>query len=142
MAKKYQRLLKLATILETVPKERFNLRFWEGLPTEDGMRKVYPECGFSGCAIGWAAQDKEFKRAGFKLEASRWDQKYSIPVFKGERAFSAVEKFFGISQDSAEYLFTSSQYGDKDVSPKAVSRRIRWFVAKKLKLKEDARASA
>lgn len=47
------RLLTLATHLETkVPKSAFNMKFW-GTDRDS-------ECGFAGCAIGWAIQDNLF----------------------------------------------------------------------------------
>lgn len=96
-----RRLLKLANLLETVPKESFKMTSWlrdlksgafgdqlspervEELTIKTALGEnttVAPKlgCGFAACAIGWACSDRSFRRAGLRLKATRG---YAQPVY-------------------------------------------------------------
>jgi hypothetical protein len=113
-----QRLLKVAKILDTVPEEKFNLSMWRN------------SCGTVACAVGWAASDPGFKRAGFSLrkhESSIWGNLH-VPHYGEVNHWTAVEKFFGLSREQAEYLFLHLSYSGYDATPREVAERIRNFV--------------
>lgn len=118
------RLLKLAAYLETVPSGHFNMKEWVNKPATKPEGKKPGECGFSGCAVGWAAHGKLFR--GLKFEQSTLlDGKSSLyPTYQNLDGFDAVEKLFDISEDDAERLFGSDRKG----TPKEVAKRIRSYI--------------
>ena len=105
------RLLKLADYLETVPRHKFDMKFWS-----NRLKRVKrPKCGFSGCAIGHAMEARLFR--GFR--------RYNYPVYEGYYGFNAVAKLFEITTDQAKFdLFGSELRG----TPHQVAKRIRKFV--------------
>src|SRR4051812_47952886 len=99
-----KRLLKLADFLETVPREKFNLNHWvTALPTKPEGREE-GECGFAGCAMGWAAHAKLFP----ELKFDRWNM--CNIVYYGNTGWTAPRKLFGISDASARHLFSDDAY--------------------------------
>jgi hypothetical protein len=140
-----QRLLKVARILDSVPEEKFDLRHWKRSPFP-----WEPECGTVACAVGWAASDPGFKRAGLSVSMDRygageiWFRKHLEGLQEnllGKNAFlnwEAVTEFFGISRDEAFGLFSHASYvedEDEDtlVGPKRVATKIRKFVNERQK---------
>ncbi len=120
------RLLKLADFLETVPRRAFDLSLWVSRRASKPEGKRPGDCGFAGCAIGWAAHTKMFR--GLHLENSYL--KYYD--FDG---FEAVDNLFGFkrqlfsSSAEGQYLFDTRTYPRGAVTPKQVAKRIRQFVA-------------
>jgi hypothetical protein len=113
-----ERLLKLANFLETVEPERFDLSTWSD-------SNFTPEkCDTAACACGWATVI--FKDEGFTLYNS-------MPMYNDDKnrrsyiSWKAVQAFFDITNDGAEYLFCNSSYEDDGTSPLEVSERIRRF---------------
>lgn len=117
------RLLKLADFLETVPEGAFNITYWEDRPATKPEGEKPGECGFAGCAVGWAAHAELFD--GFKLSHNHGD---AWPIYDGEAGFDAVIKLFEIDEQDAFRLFCGSYY---DVRPSAarVADRIRALVS-------------
>ena len=103
------KLTKLANFLDTVPEENFDLSWWgHETPAKMflGLFKI-EECGFAGCAMGWAAHAKLFD--GFTMDTC------SVH-YEGAQAFKAVSLLFGFTQNNnkftmAEYLFADGSYG-------------------------------
>ena len=113
-----ERLLRLARdILPNVPEEKFNLKTWK--------------CGSAACAVGWAASDPQFKKEGFKLYSGLFgpddNRQVFTPSYGDLGGWSAVEKFFGIDFDHAQYLFSDEAYGS--ATKEHVIQRIEEFVA-------------
>ena len=80
------------------------------------------DCGFKGCAIGWAPVF--FPRSGFRMVDF-------IPYYKGRTDTDAIEDFFDIDYDGATDLFVlphSYKNGVPHTTPKMVARAIRKFV--------------
>jgi hypothetical protein len=95
-------LLKLADYLEiAVERKNFDLGMWE--------------CGTKMCAAGYAAVI--FKKLGFRLVSGS-------PYYKGWEGYKAIEHFFEIGEDKAEYLFAASSY-DSSTNKREVIKRIR-----------------
>lgn len=123
------RLLRLARYLETTAQrldtagrrrglDRFYMGWWRETRKKN--------CGFSGCAVGWAMQGKLFP--GLK-----WDG--NAPSYtEGRRYYRdwfAVREVFGLSHDHSYFLFTLSAYHNQHPEgpqPRDVAARIRQFV--------------
>lgn len=123
-----KRLLKLADFLETIPRKVFNIDRWETRPQTKPEGEKPGECGFAGCAVGWAAHAKLFR--GFRL--SRNINILPQPSYKGRTGFGAVEEVFGLTLTDAEDLFLCMGYptarSPLDPTPKEVARKIRKLV--------------
>ena len=102
-----KRLALLAYYLASVPNEEFNIISW---------RK---------CAIGWATKIPEFVKLGFCM-----DENYPIaPVYHSHENWKAVQKFFGLSEFAANYLFSMYSYKNSYfLSPMRVVCRIKKFI--------------
>lgn len=121
-----RRLLKLATFLRTVPRRAFDIQNWQTRPATKPEGRVPGECGFAGCAMGWAAHAKLFR--DLKPGQHGW------PVFrkngKGQSfsQFDAAKKLFELSSyNSAYYLFDPVRYAGS-ATPLQVTKRIEEFV--------------
>lgn len=70
------------------------------------------ECNSYACAIGSCALDPWFQAQGFTLTTlivtPSWQ--FSGPTFQGKVEWNAVGAFFGISQETAAFLFRSEYY--------------------------------
>lgn len=110
MAINAKRLLKLADYLETVPREQFDMSLY-GWGSE-----TQTECGFAGCAIGWAIHGKLFR--GFTFD------KGHQPSYQGYYWYGAIDKLFDLSDGDVSNLFGPHNSG----TPKQVAKRIRKFV--------------
>lgn len=151
-----RRLLKLADILDTVPRSGFNMRSWisprgnrtgeltaaqavsvaisEGIAA---MSTRVVECGFAGCAIGWATSDKSFRRAGLVLSFDSGDVENgwgAAPrpslLEDGEivaHDYDAIGVFFGMPYWHAEAMFGPQSYA-LGVRPETVANAIRRYV--------------
>lgn len=108
-------LLRVVRLLESMQDDRFNLSTWHSRNS----------CGTTYCAMGYAASTEWFRQRGLTLDGCggiRFDR--SRPAADG---FTAVAKFFGISNDQAEYLFLPApEYRTR----LEVIERIRKFVAR------------
>jgi hypothetical protein len=112
-----KRLLRLADFLETVPRRQFNMRVWgNGIDPK--------ECGFAGCAGGWATSIFP----ALKLIPS-WDG-YSELTYGDFTSFEALQSYFGLTYADTEYIFDSYEYpkSNRNPLPKTVADRIRKLV--------------
>lgn len=120
MKKLYRdRLLRTADILREVPDKHFSMEYW-------------CTCGTKFCAVGWAAQDPLLKAEGLKLvnmerEFLNRKEKPLSPAYKTFEGWGAVEEFYGLDHDNANYLFNEEHY-PKKVSKEEVIGRIYTFV--------------
>ena len=101
------RLALLAYYLPSIPKDQFSLVSWHH------------------CAIGWATKIPEFVVEGFKMT----DETASMPAYKKWINWTAVGKFFGLTKDEAEYLFSMFKYNHPYITaPIFVAQRINKFI--------------
>lgn len=128
------RLLKLADFLETVPRKAFNIGAWEQSKVNKPEGKIPGECGFAGCAVGWAVHAKLFRGLKFIPNPYGWDENDITPSYAGQEGFEAAEKLFDISGieagdgwDASRHLFSPGTYKN-DPTPKQVAKRICKFV--------------
>lgn len=120
-----ERLLKLADFLETIPKHVFTIHAWEARAAYKPEGKKLGECGFAGCALGWAAHVKLFRG----LDMMGGEPHYRT---KGEDywGFHAAEELFEICEYEARHLFNGDYYSYHlgHVTPELVAARIRKLV--------------
>lgn len=118
------RLLKLASFLEKLPPESFNIKNWvTKMPDENG-------CGTVACAIGWCPV--VFPRSGIRYEKSRYStsdivrfqNRDLIPVF-------GAEDFFGLNYEEVVSLFFQMGYNKPNPLAQEVAAKIRDFVTSK-----------
>ena len=106
-----QRLAVLADWLETIPPERIEMGAWK--------------CGTSACAVGWGCASPALAEEGLRF-ATRWGSVES-PSYDGRSDWDAVEAFFDLTFDEADFLF----FDYDDPSKSAVVARIREFIRSK-----------
>lgn len=126
------KMRQLADFLETVQPSSFDLSSWVVSPYAPaktylwGLIQTQPECGFAGCAMGWAAHSKLFP--GLYLDQG-W-----IVTYKGQQDFDAVVKLFGITKRNADFIFTTDGYkaykNGGGVTPGMVADRLNKFADK------------
>ena len=123
------RLLTLAKRLDRVPVKQFNMTFWgmEWDPEQEeyidfGDADPAKECGFAGCAVGWACSIPEFRELGLNLV-------HGTPTYNLHHHFQAAETFFDLSERQAHYLFGTAFYTPRQFrAPRYVASRLREFV--------------
>lgn len=123
-----RRLLKLASFLRTLPRKRFDYRWWVGDDWQGGKDL---SCGTTACALGWATVIPEFRKKGLKLEFDEWDA--GKVRFGHREGLRAAEAFFGIHFNEAASLFLPN--GDANATAKQVARKIERFVDRRRKSK-------
>jgi hypothetical protein len=129
---KKKALLKLAAMLEADAKNtngiRFDLVGWGEIPPG----AVRLDCGTQACAVGLACLSGKFRGLSFERVHAYDNAITPVPIYKGYRAYFAVEYYFDLTGDQAQYLFSHERYprtlraGPK--AERAVARRIRKFV--------------
>lgn len=106
------RLLKLAGILDNVPRKEFNMNRWD--------------CGTTACAAGYACRDPGFRRLGLRL--GKHDG-IAYPMFNGCcNVTASLAAFFDLAPFDVLYMFMP-YLGHQ--TPKQVAKYIRRFVAKR-----------
>lgn len=127
------RLLKLATFLENVPRRKFNLSWfidtkYDVLPSQDYLKEGF--CGTTACAVGYCPV--VFPRLfSYKKDRNRvGTDNYEIVLSRNQdiKGFTAAQEVFGISLDDLLYMFDPDSYNHRQRGPKSVARRIRTFV--------------
>lgn len=151
--KHVDRLNHLIHILETTPADvPFDLYTWnkkvdpaKPYKNMNLLKSVedFKECGYAGCACGWAAADPQMKEWGLKYDAGGY---ISFDTEDSHlRDWPAVNKFFGIPSTISELLFQSKCYfslqkksdtyirfSEYKVSPKDVANRIKMLLSGKI----------
>jgi len=111
-----ERMYQLAHLLETVSSQDFDLTIW-------GTR-VRDDCGFAGCAIGWAAYAKLFPGLVMMGDGVRYfDKDKGIGV-----GYHAAVCVLGITSRTANFLFCPHYY-EIPASPAVVAARLTRFAA-------------
>lgn len=122
-----KRLLKLADFLDTVPRRSFNMDNWVTREATGPEGDTPGECGFAGCALGWAAHGKLF--AQLRLDGCNRPTYRRTPGSRlVARHFSAAVELFDIESSDADHLF--GNWFGRAVTPHQEARRIREFVAR------------
>lgn len=117
-----RKLRKLADFLKTVPARSFVMTNWQARRASKPEGDAPGDCGFAGCAMGWAAHARLFR--GLMLRPGA-----GVIRFKGCGGFDAAKELFKIDWLEAKHLF-SPEYYDKPPTPKQVSKRIYELVEK------------
>lgn len=125
-----KRLLRLAALLRTVPRKRFNISRWTNGPfCGKDKEPQHNECGASACAFGWACTIPSFKKAGLHLvkERDRWGEEGFIyyPKYNGQSGFSAAQEFFNITEDEAEILFSEENPNSAKQAAKRIEKLVK-----------------
>lgn len=127
-----KRLLKLAAFLDTVPNKAFDMSLWQAQGADKPEGKRPGDCGFAGCAMGWAAHTRMFRGLsvepyGLLIYQPDGGAKYTERYWEDYEAAAAV---FEITEVQALHLFAPSHYESqfRRPTPKYVAKRIRKFV--------------
>jgi len=119
------KMRQLADFLETVPPADFDLTSWQ---TQAPIQRIAfgpivfrHGCGFSGCAMGWAAYAEIFP----DLYIDRTQEL----CYRGATNMNAAAKLLGVTESIANFFFVDSEYVDEP-SPDDVSKRLRRFADK------------
>lgn len=129
------KLRQLSGFLETVPASRFGIEAWETKAYKPartflfGLVQIEPECGFAGCALGWAAHSQLFPGLMLDHGASEWG---TALYYRGHMDFAAVAKLFNISKRAGQFLFHGENYKTETdfVTPGMVADRINRYCDK------------
>lgn len=111
------RLLRLADFLETVPEKSFDMRVFG----EDEA-----PCGFSGCALGWAAHAKLFP----ELAWENGDFLVNGEDDQGDVVKTATIVFGDGSRAEGDEIYDGcfAEHDHRGDTPKQTAERIRQFV--------------
>lgn len=137
-----KRLLKLAEKLESVPAKKFDMTTWK-TETYKGERL----CGTAACALGWACEIPEFRKAGLRAKLDYTDESeegklqldYRVTC-PSKNAIGGVaenrfagEEFFGLTPGEAYTLFMPETYFGTvagNITRRMVAKRIHELVRK------------
>lgn len=125
-----KRLEKLADFLETVPRRSFDMGNWQSRAATKPEGKQQGECGFAGCAMGWAAHAKLFRGLNFKNAMSAYGNGplgWQTISYRGLTDFYAAAFLMDITYAEARFLFDPDSYPSR-VTPKQVATRIRRYI--------------
>lgn len=138
-----ERLQHLVEVLEEVakqPETRFDLASWffptTSINFEERFNNIPPsetlsiphKCGAVACACGYAGLDPQFRAEGFKTLPNGLIL-YSTEEGRDYKGWTAVEAFFDLWDDTAQYLFCSDAYMAKETKDvKTVIARLREFI--------------
>jgi hypothetical protein len=126
-------LHKMADMLDGIPAQEFNLNRWGEDIRPGFIRRMlgHSECGFAGCAMGWAAHMKTFD--GLTLDADYYSDGYGILYADKDHpeitydGYVAAAKLFNISVTVAAFFFSPASYTQRRVKPSDVANRIREY---------------
>lgn len=142
-----RRLLKLASFLKKLPRERFDYSCWV---RTNWKGKPDFSCGTKACAMGWATTIPAFRRLGLYMYYLGEDAGGRIRLKrKGQRdiygGFDSAGALFHLNNDDAVFLFSATTTNEFKATPKQVARKLEKFVAKRekeLKKKKKAPVAA
>ena len=133
-ATRLRRLKHLVVVMKAVPVEKFNMCRWMQKehfikPVEVEVPKSFiaVDCRTAGCALGWAALDKKFIRAGLSVIGNKG---YGNVKFKNKQAAEAGEFFFGLRTIEADGLFQPAYYDIPDIKPRHVIAKVKKLIKK------------
>ena len=144
-------LLKLADLLEKLPRKRFRYAQWVG---DDWKGKADLSCGTAACALGWATTMPEARKLGLRMRmganglgyVARLGQRLGQDEDDLDQLHSSLEAaaVFGLTYREAQWLFVPSLDGltspGVNATAKTVAKHIRTFVEKGIP--EEGRDSA
>ena len=116
-----ERLKELTKLLSTIPETNFDLSAWVGSGGSNILnidKQSLIDCGTVCCAVGWACSHPPFVKQGL-----HWDS-CDYPAYQDSSAWDAVEAFFEIPLEVAEYLFLMDSYNIANIRPQDVIDRI------------------
>ena len=123
----FAKLYKLADYLDTVPSTRFDMASWGYEKNPGWFSRTFrgAECGFAGCAMGWAAHSGLFEN--LTMSGSHEYDICTPVLWMGESAyyqgFEAAEVLFNIEPHVAHRFFSAFCY--QNPTPRDVADRIR-----------------
>jgi hypothetical protein len=143
-----RRLLKLADILtkfRPVKGKKFDMTTWGRHALDHNPEKEANFCGTAACALGHAAMDKGFRRAGLKMvwDTTNYDdngfyygegmpQAYQANIyFNDAEGQNAGAAFFGLSYNEAYDVFL-----DFDCTKKEVIAKLKGYAKRREELLE------
>lgn len=108
----------------------FNLRAFVGGDVTGNYKHAVVKCGTTACACGYAAFDEYFISHGFVYESDLVNVSYTHPGESGPvrlLGWNAIEQFFELQQDEAQFLFDQYEYNikienGKDALPYVIER--------------------
>jgi hypothetical protein len=118
-----KRLERLEKLMENWGVEKKLLVAPEGKITKFDISRWH--CGTAACVLGAAALLPEFNKKGLKLSESETCSGFYYPNFRSYYSYESGEKFFGLNEKQAEYLFDPEQYKRGEAKPATVAKRIR-----------------
>lgn len=127
-------LLKIQEAIDVgvVDKNIFNINEWKVMNSKEiDLNKEGFDCGFAGCAIGWAP--KFIKDFPFTTrEPTEWERPhlmYGGIRYRAEYSFRQIADYFGLEGNDVHDLFDPNYYSNHP-SPKDVSIKIRGVLEK------------
>lgn len=143
-------LLELATFLESLDDNRFDIQTWRR-PTKHSVGFVSDEelltnCNTVACAIGWAITLPSWKTAGFYIDTIDITKEhlnhplstpYTMAIVKwvgnsSIDSYDAIQAGLSLPLGMAEVLFDFNNYADEEYTSAAtVAERIREFCSAK-----------
>lgn len=122
-----RRLLKLAALLRSLPRKRFDYSKWVG---EDWKGAQNLSCGTTACALGWATTIPSLRRVGLRMQQDSMGGYVVLDGINSSDSWEAGAKVFSLSMEESEYLFTLDSDEDKS-TPKQAARKIENFVKRR-----------
>ena len=133
-ATRLRRLNHLVTVLKAVPVKKFFMHRWMQknhfhAPVEIEIPKNFSkiDCRTAGCALGWAALDKKFIKAGLTVKANKLGGNIK---FKSYRHINAGMQFFDINVIEAWELFVPRKYKVLNIKTHHVITRVKKLIKK------------
>lgn len=117
-----KRLLRLVDILKPLKPKQINMDIWAVHPVWHAPKNDN-YCGTTACALGWAALDKDFNRAGLRIQWHPADGYRSkliegFPTRHGVTGYEAATDFFGLTDKESWNTF----YGEGDTKDTVIAK--------------------
>jgi len=109
--KRTEKLLHLRDILENIKQSHFFMARWvhPHISVFNLLNDGPEECGFAGCAMGWACVDKTFNKMKLRFNLNGAPE-YELENGTVKTNFSAAIAFFELSIAEADFLFYPLTY--------------------------------
>lgn len=111
-SKETDRLIRLQTLLVADASNpngvSFDLSGWAWRYVWGDEQPVAVDCGTHACAVGLACISGLFAEDGLAYDLSHSGS--IVPTYAGWRGWPAVEYFFGLNEDDAQWLFSPEHY--------------------------------
>lgn len=129
---RFDYLTAIADLLEKLPDDRVDMLMWEEKKAMAEFNPETLECGFAGCAIGWAIT------AGI-IPGLKWMGTHPVdrapyyhpdPEEFAEQSWMAVEAALGLNENQAMYLFNADYYVPDENKEPRTNALIRMYSSK------------